>query len=135
MNYPDKASSFNGFHPRCKEIGISAAEIKKMEKCIFCKIVKKELPAEIIYEDDKIIAFKDIKPLTPIHFLIVPKKHIHSVDHVEIEDKTLMGELIMAAQKIAREKNIQGYKLQINVGRNAGQMVDHLHLHLLAGKF
>jgi len=105
-----------------------------MQDCLFCKIVKKELSSEIIYEDDKVMAFKDIKPLAPIHFLIIPKKHIHSVDHVEIEDKTLMGELIMTAQKIARENNIQSYKLQINVGRDAGQTIDHLHLHLLAYK-
>ena len=103
-----------------------------MLDCIFCEIANKEAPGEIVYEDDKIIAFKDIKPLAPIHFLIIPKKHISSVDHVEIEDKTLMGDLIMAAQKIAREKKLNGYKLQINVGRPAGQIVDHLHLHLLA---
>lgn len=98
--------------------------------CIFCKIANKLTETEIVYEDDKIIAFNDIKPLAPIHILIIPKKHIPSVDHVEIDDKTLMGELILAAQKIAREKNLSSYKLQINVGRPAGQIVDHLHLHL-----
>lgn len=105
-----------------------------MEECIFCKIVNKSLSAEIVYEDEKILAFNDIKPLAPVHILIIPKKHIHSVDHVEIEDKTLMGELILAAQKIAREKNLNGYKLQINVGKPAGQLIDHIHLHLLSGK-
>lgn len=90
------------------------------------------MPTEIVYEDDKAIAFKDIHPKAPIHLLIVPKKHIPSVDHLEIEDKTLMGELILAAQKIAREKNLKGYQLQINVGRPAGQIIDHLHLHLLS---
>lgn len=105
-----------------------------MSDCIFCKIVNKEIPSEIVYEDDKIIAFKDINPQTPIHLLIVPKKHILSVDHVEIQDKTLMGDLILVAQKIAKEKNLSGYKLQINVGRNGGQIIDHLHLHLLSGK-
>ncbi len=102
-----------------------------MEDCIFCKIAKKEVPAEIVYEDEKVIAFPDINPKAPIHILIIPKKHIPSVDHVEIEDKTLMGDLILAAQKIARDRNLKGYKLQINVGRPAGQLVDHLHLHLL----
>ena len=103
-----------------------------MKNCLFCKIINKEVPSDIIYEDDKITAFKDIHPKAPIHLLIVPKKHIPSVDHVEIEDKTLMGELILTAQKIAREKKLKRYRLQINVGRPAGQLIDHLHLHLLA---
>jgi len=102
--------------------------------CLFCKIIKKELPSEIVYEDDKVLAFKDINPQAPVHFLIVPKKHIASVDHVEFQDKELMGDLILAAQKIAKEKKLSGYKLQINVGRSAGQIVDHLHLHLLSEK-
>ncbi len=102
--------------------------------CLFCKIIKKEVASEIVYEDDKILAFKDINPQAPIHLLIVPKKHIPSVDHVEFQDKELMGDLILAAQKIAKEKKLRGYKLQINVGRSAGQIVDHLHLHLLSGK-
>jgi histidine triad (HIT) family protein len=105
-----------------------------MLECIFCKIAKKEIPAEIIYEDEKVVAFKDINPQAPIHFLIIPKKHILSVDHVEIEDKSLMGELILTAQRIAKEKNLESYKLMINVGRPAGQIIDHLHLHLLSGK-
>ena len=104
-----------------------------MKNCLFCKIIDKEVPSDIIYEDEKVIAFKDIHPKAPVHLLIVPKKHIPSVDHLEIEDKTLMGELILAAQKIAREKKLKGYRLQINVGRPAGQIIDHLHLHLLAG--
>lgn len=103
-----------------------------MEQCIFCKIVKKESPAEIVYEDDIIAAFEDINPKAPLHLLIVPKKHILSLDHVEIEDKALMGELILVAQKIAKERNLTGYNLQINVGRPAGQIVDHLHIHLLS---
>jgi len=102
--------------------------------CLFCKIIKKESPADIAYEDDKILAFKDIYPKAPLHLLIVPKKHIPSVDHVEFEDKELMGDLILAAQKIAKEKNLKSYKLAINVGREAGQIIDHLHLHLLSGK-
>jgi len=101
-------------------------------ECLFCKIVNKEAPAEIVYEDDRVMAFKDIHPKARIHLLIVPKKHIPSVNHLEIEDKTLMGELVLAAQKIAREKNLKGYRLQINVGRPAGQIIDHLHLHLLS---
>jgi len=105
-----------------------------MSKCLFCKIVNKEVPADIVYEDRNFLAFKDINPVAPVHILIIPKKHIPSVDHVKIEDKELMGELILAAQKIAREKKLKGYKLIINVGREGGQVVDHLHLHLLSGK-
>ncbi len=103
--------------------------------CLFCQIVNKEVPAEIVYQDDKILAFKDITPKAPVHLLIIPKKHIPSVDHLEIQDKTLMGELILVAQKIAKDKKLEGYKLQINVGRSAGQIINHLHLHLLSGKF
>lgn len=102
-------------------------------ECLFCKIIKKQIPSEILYEDERIIAFKDINPKAPVHFLIVPKKHIPSVNHVEIQDKTLMGELILAAQKIAKERKLGGYKLMINVGRDGGQIIDHLHLHLLSG--
>ena len=102
--------------------------------CLFCKIANREATAEIVYEDETLVAFKDIRPKAQIHFLIVPKKHIPSVDHLAIEDENLMGALILGAQKIARERNLKGYKLQINVGRDGGQLIDHLHLHLLAGE-
>ncbi len=101
-------------------------------ECIFCKIVNREVSADIVYEDEKIIAFKDIKPKAPVHLLIVPKKHIASVNHVEIEDKELMGDLILTAQKIARNMKLEGYNLQVNIGRTAGQIIDHLHIHLLS---
>jgi len=103
--------------------------------CIFCKIIKKEIPSEIVYENEKVLAFKDIKPLAPIHILIVPKKHIISVDHLEIKDRILMGDLILSAQKISREQKINktGYKLVFNVGPGGGQIINHLHLHLLGG--
>lgn len=100
--------------------------------CLFCKIIKKEIPAEVVYEDDKFLVFKDIKPLAQVHLLIIPKKHIQSIDHVQIEDKELMGELILCTQKVARQMKLDGYKIQINVGRLAGQIIDHLHLHLLS---
>ena len=90
----------------------------------------------MIYEDSKIIAFEDIEPKAPLHLLIVSRKHIHSVDQLESEDKELAGELILVAQKIAREKGVEktGYRLIFNIGKDAGQTIDHLHLHLLAGK-
>jgi len=103
--------------------------------CLFCKIVKKEESADIIYENDKFTAFKDIYPKAPFHILIVPKKHIPSINHLEIDDKILMGELLLTAQKIAIQNNLKGYKLLINVGREGGQVIDHLHLHLLSGNF
>ncbi len=104
-----------------------------MENCIFCKIIKGEIPSAKVFENDNLIAFKDINPKALVHILIVPKKHIESVKHLESADKELVGELFLAAQKIAKDKNLQGYKLVINVGREGGQLVDHLHLHLLSG--
>lgn len=104
-------------------------------ECLFCKIVNKEVPSEIIYEDGKFIVFKDINPKAPLHLLIVPKKHISSVDHLKKEDKTLVGELFLTAQKIARNQGLArtGYKLVFNVGKGGGQLINHLHLHLLGG--
>lgn len=105
-----------------------------MEDCLFCKIIKKEIPAEIVCENEEVIAFKDIKPKASLHILILPKKHIESVNHLGVEDKYLMGDLFLAAKKIAKEKNLEGYKLAVNVGRKGGQLIDHLHLHLLGGE-
>lgn len=101
--------------------------------CIFCKIIKGEIPSEKVFEDDNLVAFNDINPKAKVHILIVPKKHIASVKNLDVADKNLIGELILAAQKIAKEKNLEGYKLVVNVGREGGQLVDHLHLHLLSG--
>lgn len=105
-----------------------------MRNCIFCKIIKRELPADIVYKDKDFVVFKDIHPKAKVHLLIVPKKHIQSVNHLKKEDKGLMGKLLILVQKIAKEKRLKGYKLTINVGREAGQLIDHLHLHLLSGK-
>ncbi len=104
--------------------------------CLFCKIANKETPADIVYEDDKFLAFKDINPQAPVHILVIPKKHIPSVDHLEVQDKELMGEMFLVAQKVAREKKLSpnGYRLVLNVGKEAGQTVNHLHLHILGGK-
>lgn len=104
--------------------------------CIFCKIANKELPSEIIYEDENFAAFKDIHPIAPSHFLIVPKKHIPTLDHIALHDRELIGEMILTAKKIAQEIGLSqsGYRLIFNVGKDAGQTVDHIHLHLLGGK-
>ena len=103
--------------------------------CLFCKIVNREIPAAVIYEDEKIMAFKDIKPVAPVHLLIIPKKHISLINHLESEDKELIGELFLVAQKIAKEQGISesGYRVIVNVGKDAGQTIDHLHLHLMGG--
>jgi len=93
------------------------------------------MPSKIVYEDDEVIAFKDIKPVAPVHLLIITKKHIPSVDHLETGDKDLIGGLFLIAQKIAREQGVTetGYRLVFNIGPDAGQTVDHLHLHLIGG--
>jgi len=105
-------------------------------ECIFCKIIKKEIAADIVFENGKVLAFKDINPIAPVHILIVPKVHIPSVDHLGKKDGSLVSELILSAQKIAREQKIDksGYRLIFNMGKDAGQTVDHLHLHLTGGK-
>jgi len=103
-----------------------------MEDCIFCKIAKGEIPSSKVFENDELIAFNDINPKAKTHILVIPKKHIESVKHLEEADKELIGELFLVAKKIAEEKNLSGYKLVINVGRDGGQLVDHLHLHLVS---
>jgi len=107
-----------------------------MEKCIFCKIIRGEAGAEFVYKDEDLIAFKDIKPSAPVHILIVPKKHIESVREVQDEDREILGKIILTAKKIAEDLGVaeSGYRLVINNGRGAGQLVPHLHLHLLASK-
>lgn len=101
--------------------------------CIFCKIINKEADSEIIYEDSQLVAFKDIHPKASFHLLLAPKKHISSIAEIKDSDKELIGELVLRAKKIAEENSISGYKLVINVGREGGQIVEHLHLHLLGG--
>ncbi|MBI4119018.1 MAG: HIT domain-containing protein [Parcubacteria group bacterium] len=102
--------------------------------CIFCKIAAHEVSSDIVAEDEAAMVFKDIHPKAETHWLIVPKKHIHSVLSVESDDWPLVTSLIKKAAETARDQNINGYKLVFNVGREGGQMVDHIHLHLLAGK-
>ncbi len=103
--------------------------------CIFCKIANKEIPTEFLYEDDLIVAFKDIRPIAPVHVLIIPKKHIETIADLKNEDEILAGRLIMAAKKIAEDFNIaqSGYKLLFRVGEQGGQEVTHVHMHLLGG--
>lgn len=104
--------------------------------CIFCKIAKHEIPSKVAYEDDKIIAFHDVNPQAPVHLLIAPKKHIPSVMGISPEDSDIMSDVILVAQKLAGEYNIDnsGFKIVVNTGEEGGQSVAHLHFHLLGGR-
>ncbi len=104
--------------------------------CLFCKIINKEIPSQIVYEDNDILAFNDIAPKAPVHILIIPKKHISSHAELGEFDAELMGKIHMVINKIAREKGIleSGYRVIINCGEDGGQEVKHLHFHLLGGK-
>ena len=101
--------------------------------CIFCRIAKKEIPAEIISESDNWIAFKDIKPSAPVHVLVVTKEHIESIKHLQPSHDGIVSELIFAAKDVALKLGLSGYKLVFNVGVEGGQIIPHLHLHLLGG--
>jgi|SRR3989344_3485210 len=103
-----------------------------MSDCIFCKIAEKTLPAEVVFEDGDFIVFKDIKQDARVHLLVVPKKHIGSIKDIGESDTEIMGKLILTAKKIAEGQNLSGYKLVFNVGRDGGQIVEHIHMHLLA---
>ncbi len=106
-----------------------------MKDCLFCKIANKETSTELVYEGEEIVAFNDINPLTPVHVLIIPKKHIASINDVEEDDIELMGKMILTAKEIADNLGIakDGYKLLLRVGRHGGQEIEHIHLHLLGG--
>ncbi len=103
---------------------------------IFSKIIQKEIPAKIVYEDDEVLAFEDVAPQAPVHILIIPKKEIPTLNHLVEEDAPLMGKLFLVAQKIAKEQGFadQGYRTVFNCNEDGGQTVNHIHLHLLAGR-
>jgi len=104
--------------------------------CLFCKIINKEIPSELVYEDDKCIVIKDINPAAPVHLLIIPKKHIASLNEVSIEDVERLGHIQLLVSSLAHTSGIaaQGYRLVNNCGKWGGQTVLHLHYHLLGGK-
>ena len=107
-----------------------------MDNCLFCKIVNGEIPSEKVYEDDEIMAFNDIHPAAPIHILVIPKKHITSLAHLEDGDELLIAKIYKVIDKISEEKGFkdEGYRVVVNCGENGGQEVMHLHFHVLAGK-
>ncbi len=106
-----------------------------MEDCLFCKIIKGEIPSTKVYEDEDILAFNDINPAAPIHILVIPKKHIKSLAHMQKEDEAIVGKIYGVINKIAEEKGFKdnGYRVIVNCGKDAGQEVMHLHFHVLAG--
>ena len=107
-----------------------------MEDCIFCKIIKGEIPSSKVYEDEEIIAFHDINPEAPIHILVVPKKHISMLTDLNEDDEMLIGKIYTVINKIARQEGFEkeGYRVIANCGRDSGQEVMHIHFHVLAGK-
>jgi histidine triad (HIT) family protein len=104
--------------------------------CLFCKIIAGEIPSEKVFEDDQVTAFRDINPVAPTHILIIPNKHIASINELTPEDENLVGHLFTTAKELAEREGVaeSGYRLIINVGPDGGQVVYHLHLHLIGGQ-
>ncbi len=106
------------------------------DDCIFCKIIAGEIPSEKVYETENVLAFEDVNPVAPVHVLVVPKKHIPSLNEVSEEDAGLIGEVLLAAKEVAKIKGteVAGYRALFNTNRGAGQVVFHLHLHVIGGR-
>ncbi|AKV00904.1 Histidine triad (HIT) protein [Labilithrix luteola] len=104
--------------------------------CLFCNIVEKKVPATVVYEDENTVAFRDIRPVAPTHVLIVPRKHIPGVRALSHEDEQTIGQLFVAARKVAHQEGLEanGYRLVVNDGDAAGQTVHHIHVHILGGR-
>ncbi|WP_088228755.1 histidine triad nucleotide-binding protein [Desulfosporosinus sp. FKB] len=106
------------------------------DDCIFCKIAQRKIPSDIIYEDDQVVAFKDIQPLAPVHLLVIPKNHLSSVNEVTSEYEGLIGHLFGVIRRLAQEFGVAetGYRVVTNTGADGGQVVGHIHFHLLGGQ-
>lgn len=107
-----------------------------MTDCLFCRIIAREAPARIVFEDERVLAFEDIHPQAPVHVLVIPKEHIVSLEKAPAGREDLLGHLLYAARAVARERGLAagGYRIVINNGRDSGQAVDHLHVHVLGGR-
>lgn len=107
-----------------------------MENCIFCKIIKGEIPSKKVYEDDKVIAFHDINPEAPVHVLVIPKEHIQSANAINEENASIVAHIFVVINKIVKELGIDesGYRVLTNIGKDGGQTVPHMHFHILGGK-
>lgn len=104
--------------------------------CLFCKISQKDIPADIVFENDEVVAFRDLHPQAPVHILVIPKKHISSINEITEEDELLVGKLVITAKKLAKEQGIDenGFRVIMNCNQHGGQTVFHIHLHLLGGR-
>jgi histidine triad (HIT) family protein len=104
--------------------------------CLFCKIVARAIPAQIVHENDHVLAFRDVRPVAPTHALVVPKKHVAGIHDAGKEDVALLGELLLAARDVAEQLGLgsDGYRIVVNQGPNAGQSVFHIHVHVLGGR-
>jgi len=107
-----------------------------MADCVFCKIVAGEVPAAFVYQDELVVAFRDVAPQAPTHIVVTPRRHVAGADALEPADEALVGRMALVAARLARELGVaaDGYRLVVNAGRHGGQVVPHLHLHLLAGR-
>jgi histidine triad (HIT) family protein len=107
-----------------------------MADCLFCKIIDRTIPANLVYEDDRVVAFNDINPQAPVHVLVVPKRHIATLNDISTDDEQLVGELVRRAAAIAKDRGVSagGFRTVFNTNRDAGQTVFHIHLHLLGGR-
>lgn len=102
--------------------------------CLFCKIIKGEIPSDKLYEDDDVLAFRDIAPAAPVHFLVIPKKHISGPAAVTEEDEQLIGKLMRIGSQVAKKENIEHFRVVFNNGADAGQTVFHIHTHIIGGR-
>jgi histidine triad (HIT) family protein len=105
-----------------------------MDSCLFCKIIRKEIPAEIVFEDEEIFAFKDISPQAPVHILVIPKLHISTTSEINSKSGALAGRIVETASGLGKKLSPEGYRLVFNCGEIAGQSVFHIHCHLLGGR-
>jgi histidine triad (HIT) family protein len=108
----------------------------KMPECLFCRIIRREAPATILFEDDRVLAFEDIRPQAPVHVLVIPKLHIASLGDAPEGSEELLGTCLFAARRAAREKGVAatGYRVVLNTGRDSGQAVHHIHFHVVGGR-
>jgi histidine triad (HIT) family protein len=103
------------------------------EPCVFCQLTSGELPADKVFEDDEILAFRDLYPKAQVHLLVIPKRHVATLNDCSDEDSALLGRLMLVARQLAREHSLSGYRVIMNVNREGGQVIFHVHLHLLGG--
>jgi histidine triad (HIT) family protein len=117
-------------------MGLVERRIAMNDNCLFCKIVSKEIAADIVYEDDKVLAFSDINPQAPVHILVIPHQHISTINDANEKDTELLGYMMLVAARIAKDNGVDesGYRLVVNCNEQGGQTVFHIHLHILGGR-